>query len=516
MRTLVWIVVLLAVGGCSPQPFITVRVEDPLGFASAATQLEIRLSDREPDVRALTGPLPTVVNVLGGARGEQTTVFLRLFTESGEVLGSQELNARFDTTDANFLTVALRRSCSTPFDCPADGRLFACTGGFCTETLCGNGVLDDEEECDEGELNSDTQPRACRSDCQRSCAGTADCPNGLVCNADGLCDVAVGSGSSCTIASECVDGQQCQNDVCCIEGAAPCCSSDAQCFGGLRCNLSTATCIVECTEGDDSACADSNEVCNNDDLCVRKRETGESCVSSEQCIDGSCADARCCENDCDDTCEACSELLTGLPDGECHPVPRTNSDFGTCTPTGTGCAGDSCVCTGATSCLSAVGAPCDGPSECITGNCRDNVCALGEQGDPCGVNDACASGLVCIGEVCRAASLLGGDCDEVADCDGNNLACDTQLCSCAPGFADCDLSPENGCEQSLNDVNNCGTCTRRCGFGASCSAGQCICAPEAVEECLDLDGRSCDSGGECISGTVVGFNCREPDGGRAD
>jgi len=48
--------------------------------------------------------------------------------------------------------------------------------------LCGNGVVDEEEQCDDGDLNSDTEPDACRSTCT-----TAGCGDGVVDSAE-ACD----------------------------------------------------------------------------------------------------------------------------------------------------------------------------------------------------------------------------------------------------------------------------------------------------------------------------------------
>jgi hypothetical protein len=60
--------------------------------------------------------------------------------------------------------------------------------------------------------------------------------------------------------------------------------------------------------------------------------------------------------------------------------------------------------------------------------------------------------------------------------------------SCANGFGDCNGDPTDGCETSLSDPNNCGSCGHVCAY------------PHAGAECLDFTCRlaSCDSGyGDC-------------------
>ena len=39
--------------------------------------------------------------------------------------------------------------------------------------VCGDGVVDPEEQCDQGSANSDTAPDACRTDCREAYCGDA-------------------------------------------------------------------------------------------------------------------------------------------------------------------------------------------------------------------------------------------------------------------------------------------------------------------------------------------------------
>jgi len=65
-------------------------------------------------------------------------------------------------------------------------------GGCVRASLCGNGQLDDGEECDDGSANSDTLPDHCRTDCSDPWCGdgVVDPGNGEECEPPGtlLCD----------------------------------------------------------------------------------------------------------------------------------------------------------------------------------------------------------------------------------------------------------------------------------------------------------------------------------------
>jgi len=68
---------------------------------------------------------------------------------------------------------------------------------------CGNGVLDEGEECDDGAGNSDESPDACRLDCSNSRCGDGVVDAGETCDSGG--EVGKGCNLDCT-ASRCGDG----------------------------------------------------------------------------------------------------------------------------------------------------------------------------------------------------------------------------------------------------------------------------------------------------------------------
>lgn len=82
--------------------------------------------------------------------------------------------------------------------------------------LCGNGVLDPDEDCDDGPANSDTEPDACRTDCR-----DAQCNDGVLDPMHGEeCDDGGNNGSdpnacrvTCMLPS-CGDGTQDKGEAC--------------------------------------------------------------------------------------------------------------------------------------------------------------------------------------------------------------------------------------------------------------------------------------------------------------
>ena len=111
---------------------------------------------------------------------------------------------------------------------PGAGCLFA--------TLCGNGVIDGEEECDDGPANSDSAPNACRTRCVDAYCGDGVVDDGEECD-DGDAVDGDGCDSDCTrTASVCgngiVEGDEECDDGNAVDGDG--CDSD--------CTLSAPTC----------------------------------------------------------------------------------------------------------------------------------------------------------------------------------------------------------------------------------------------------------------------------------
>jgi hypothetical protein len=86
--------------------------------------------------------------------------------------------------------------------------------------------------------------------------------------------------------------------------------------------------------------------------------------------------------------------------------------------------------------------------------------------------DACEADLMTTTTSCGACGVV---CPAVGP--ANTFpACAAGACirACAPGFADCNGKPADGCEVDLNnDKRNCGACKMHCLFG-KCANGTCV------------------------------------------
>ena len=216
----------------------------------------------------------------------------------------------------------------------------------CAPIECGNGLrfiegfaVNVNEECDDGELNSDTTPNACRTDCTRpSCSdGVADDLFGESCddganNSDTAPD---GCRTDCALSScgdnvidtdeECDDGNNTPDD-----GCSPVCVADF-CGDGINNNSNTevcddgntsdgdgcdSSCVIElCGDGVTNNNPDPNnptEQCddgaNNSDATPNAYRVGcavPSCgdgiidnLFGEQCDDGNTDDTDGCKSNC--------------------------------------------------------------------------------------------------------------------------------------------------------------------------------------------------------------------------
>jgi len=175
----------------------------------------------------------------------------------------------------------------------------------CAVGGCGDGVLDPEEECDEGAANADEPNAPCRSDCT-----APHCGDGIVDDQSGEeCDDANGSDSDACLGicrmAVCGDGVVCTEPGCFsgpgggseeCDGLVTCCLSTCglrSCDDGSPCTIDGCDPATGCTHGPVAgrpACDDGN-ACTTGDRCE-----GGRCVGSTPlgCDDGNpCTDDRC-------------------------------------------------------------------------------------------------------------------------------------------------------------------------------------------------------------------------------
>lgn len=151
-----------------------------------------------------------------------------------------------------------------------------------------------------------------------------------------------------------------------------------------------------------------------------------------------------------------------------------------------------------------------------TGVCLQGACVLVACDD--GYRDCDArSGNGCEAELASDTDHCGG-CGQACDFGPGEGRCDQGSCvvdSCWLGYGDCDLDPNNGCEQTLNSLQHCGGCNVACDVGGArpdCSTGTCAAlgCPEGTADC-DFDPDSaCQSLNEAAHCGACELRC-EPD-----
>ena len=315
--------------------------------------------------------------------------------------------------------------------------------------------------------------------------------------------------------------------------------------------------------GPADACAAGCELANAVGSCVAGACVIESCNPGFDDCDGLAFDG--CEASLDalPNCGGC-DLRCDLP-GATESCSAGVCELTACETGRADCDGDS-----ANGCETSLGTRSDcaacahdcGPSAaCEAGSCVEE-CAEGltDCGGACVNLGADASHCGACGVLCelahRAEACVGGTCepgaceagwgdcngdptdgcetptDTEADCGGCELACEPRhgagvcadgLCrvaGCDPGYGDCDLFSDNGCESTLDSLTHCGACGRRCTLAhatGSCATSACVitacdagyddCNGDPYDGCeanLDTSTSSC---GACGVACATGLAC---------
>lgn len=394
----------------------------------------------------------------------------------------------------------------------------------CQAAACGDGVIDSNETCDDGPLNSDTAPDACRTRCQPASCGDGaidtgeTCDDGTQSNADSCLD---GPGGGC-LPARCGDGYiDAANEGCddgnndrsddCPDGVNGTCQP-AVCGDGIVL-LNTAGTPEECDDGNaaggDGCAADcSNEVapaCGDGIL-----QAGEDCddgnaANDDNCLQ-SCVFARCGDGFVNSLTEGCDDgngvLADGCPDGV----------NGTCQPAA---CGDGFVYLpgygGTEACddgNAAAGDGCDAACALELLSCGDGILDPGEECDLGAANSDTESGAC--PTTCRSSCAcpscgdgvvdyaLGEECDDWNNLggDGCGTACTLEpIATCGDGSVDIALGEQ--CDDG-NAANGDG-CSATCQFetlGLTCGNG----AVDGLEICDDS--RQCADGTPCTDDTI--------------
>jgi cysteine-rich repeat protein len=325
--------------------------------------------------------------------------------------------------------------------CPSDCGLYE----------CGDGVIEDPEICDDGNLFDG-------DGCSSTCLSNEACGNGIV-------DGAVGE--------VCDDGNTAGGDGCSAD-----CGSDETCGNGVVDAGVNEVCDDGNAASGDGCSADcrSTEVCGNGILDI---------AMGEVCDDGNAASGDGCSADCRSD-ETCGNGIVDAARGEvCDDGNAASGD---------GCSADCRVNEGCGNGVTeaALGEVCDDgnimPGDGCSADCRSN--------------ETCGNGIIdyTVGEICDDGNTTGGDACE-ADCrsvegcgngvvnaergevcdDGNNIDGDGCSANCRSdetcGNGILDLAAFELCDDG--NVLNGDTCPANCGArhdlimpgGCACQAG---------------------------------------------
>jgi cysteine-rich repeat protein len=415
---------------------------------------------------------------------------------------------------------------------------------------CGNGVVEGDEQCDDGNLENGD---CCSSSCRLEPAGTACRPaadacdvtefctgSSPTCPADGLQPV----GHTCRGAvGECDTPETCTgtSPACPVDLMKPatfeCRSSQGDCDLAETCTGTSAFCPTDRLKPAATECRGSAGACDPAEVCTgRSPLCPADAKSTGVCrpAAGACDVAESCDghsNDCPSDTFKAAIVKCRASAGACDV-----SEF--CTGTGASCPDDAfkpatvqCrasagVCDAAELCTgSSAGCPVDAPRPAGTvcraaaGDCdAAEVCdgqtvtcpadELRPQGDECRP----AAGTCDVAEVCSGTSHdcpadvlqpaafecrpAAGPCDLGERCTGHASSCpmdQKRLGTCRPSVGSCD--PAEQCDGSSNDCptdvhsTDGATCSDACAAAGTCTQGSCVANGPA----------SCDDGNACTA-----------------
>ena len=377
---------------------------------------------------------------------------------------------------------------------------------------CGDGLIDHNEQCDDGESNSDTAPDSCRNDCTDYHCGDGVLDSGESCDdgnnvagdgCDAICQSeAPGCGNGIVedaLGEQCDDGNLTNGDGCSSD-----CMSEF-CGDG----------VVEASRGEE--CDDGPDNSNTHADACRIDCTNPGCGdgipdTGEECDDGNTEDADGCSNTCTFTPGVCGNGV--IDEGEeCDDGNTDNGDgcnrncmfeAGTC---GNGVleAGEQCDDGNL-----APGDGCDGSCQLEVSVCGDGTLDPGEECDR-GPNNSdtnpnacrtdcslagCGDGVVDTGETCDDGNTGPGD--------GCNAACQVEVVpGCGNGVVDggegCDDGNTTACDgcSAVCQLEVCGNgileCAEECDDGGTLAGDGCdaLCVIEPVTTCQVADAIGC-------------------------
>ncbi|MEZ4381181.1 MAG: DUF4215 domain-containing protein [Nannocystaceae bacterium] len=226
-----------------------------------------------------------------------------------------------DTTTTDGCTPGVEGCPCAGDDPPCEGDL-VCADGLCVapvDPACGNGVLENDEECDDGDANDNAA--ACKADCTVNVCGDGFAGPDEECD-DGNAEDTDACLSSC-VAASCGDGLI-------QEGVEACDDGDA--------NADTAACTSACAVAicGDSLIQEGVEECDDGDANADTAACTSACLAAvcgdglvyedvEACDDGNDNDNDLCSNDC-------LPVSNGCPDGQLNAITNYGFESGELAP----------------------------------------------------------------------------------------------------------------------------------------------------------------------------------------
>ena len=125
-------------------------------------------------------------------------------------------------------------------------------GGGGTEGSCGDGALQGDEECDDGEANSNDDPDACRTDCRPARCGDGVVDTGEACD-DGNTDSHDGCSDRCAVEPHCGDGIRNGDEACDGDDVPTSCVELGFATGTVGCTGACAIDDSDCRPAEDCA-----------------------------------------------------------------------------------------------------------------------------------------------------------------------------------------------------------------------------------------------------------------------
>jgi len=445
--------------------------------------------------------------------------------------------------------------------CGADSE---CATGECVDGVCcESGCLGLCQACSAtltGALDGQCRDALSGLDPHNQCAdeGVGACSQDGYCDGSGACRD-YSDGTVC-LGALCTNGDQ-QNQSTCAGGTCTAPTAiDCGAFGcsGGECNT-TCTSNAQCRTQEGGWCYPAAGTCSF------LSHHGDSCTGNNECGSGACENEFCCESECDTTCMACSQELTGFGDGLCRNILTNLQDpINPCTNQGPASCGQDGKCDGQGSCQQfsdgticvaqgcntddnlipqglCVAQSCDAAA---TVDCGHFKCQSGNCPTTCSADGDCKAGKICYNSVCTDKLPQGGACSINSQCASSscvdgvccNSVCNGNCQACAAtytGLADgvCGdvldgLDPGNDCaNQGAAACAQDGACDgsgdcRNYASGTVCAQAACIggdaysqstctavgvCTLPAANDCANYECNT--SNAQCREGCTANSQC---------